>query len=132
MIDDIMKPKYAGYRVYAHNFNKFDSAFLFRSIQARYEIGNVLPRNTGLLSFTVKAYNAESKKRFSLKFVDSIALLPFSLASLCESFEIEDGKGDFPYDFVNAKNLNYKGPLPDYKYFPQSIDMIIKYTNMVN
>lgn len=132
MIDDIMIPKYAGYRVYAHNFNKFDSAFLFRIIQAKHKVSNVLPRNTGLLSFTATAYNAKSKKSFNLKFCDSIALLPFSLAYLGESFKVDVCKDVFPYDFVNASNLHYIGALPDYKYFPQSLDMLIKYTNMVN
>lgn len=131
MIDDIMISKYAGYTVYAHNFNKFDSAFLFKIIQAKYNVSNALPRNTGLLSFTASGYNPKSKNKFNLKFADSIALLPFSLDYLGESFNADVRKGDFPYTFVNALNLDYRGELPEYKYFTHSIDMVIKYCDMV-
>jgi hypothetical protein len=132
MIDNLMISKYNGYRVYIHNFNRFDSAFLYRILDRKYKISNELPRSNGLLSFTVTGYDAKTKKRFSLKFMDSIALLPSSLASLGEAFKVEVRKGIFPYDFVNENNLDYKGELPNYSYYPQSVDMAIKYTNMIN
>ena len=113
MIDDIMKFKYAGYTVYAHNFNKFDSAFLFRVIHNKYKISALIPRQTGLLCFSVT--NKINKKRYRIKFTDSLALLPFSLASLGQSFKVEVTKDVFPHDFVNASNLNYIGSLPQYK-----------------
>jgi len=129
MLSDIMIPKYAGRTVYFHNFNKFDSVFLFRIIHEMFKISNILPRDTGLLCFNVTFSDVNGKK-FRLKFSDSIALLPFSLAYLGESFKVDVVKGEFPHNFVNADNLEYKGVLPNYKYFTQSVDMLIKYTDM--
>lgn len=129
MIDDIMtNRKYAGYTVYAHNFNKFDSAFLFKNINKKYKITAVLPRDSGLLCFSV--WNTVGGKKFKVKFTDSIALLPFSLAKLGQSFKVDTLKGIFPYSFVNKYNLNYIGEMPEYKYYEQSADMMIKYSDM--
>jgi hypothetical protein len=130
MFEDIMVFKYTGYTMYAHNFNKFDSAFIFRFLNKKYKVTNIIPRNTGLLCFTV-THKIENKV-IRIKITDSIALLPSSLASLGESFNVDVIKDVFPHEFVNESNLDYVGDFPDLKYFGKniSIDMIIKYTDM--
>lgn len=48
---------------------------------------------------------------------DSLLILYGPLAKLAKSFNLEVGKDIFPYDFVSLDNLDYIGPVPDYKYF---------------
>ena len=43
-------------------------------------------------------------------------MLPSSLGKLADQFNVES-KGIFPYDFVNNSNLDYEGPVPEFKYF---------------
>ena len=102
MFDDIMISKYAGYTLYAHNFNKFDSAFIFRILNKKYKISNIIPRNTGLLCFTVT--HKISNKVIRIKITDSITLLPSSLAVLGSSFNVDVTKDVFPHDFINENN----------------------------
>ena len=54
--------------------------------------------------------------KYSLKFRDSLFMLPASLGKLADQFGVES-KGIFPYDFVKPNNLNYEGQVPDFKYF---------------
>ncbi len=134
MFDDIMISKYAGYTLYAHNFNKFDSAFIFRILNKKYKISNIIPRNTGLLCFTVT--HKISNKVIRIKITDSITLLPSSLAVLGSSFNVDVTKDVFPHDFINENNLDYIGDFPELKYFNSdgsgniSVDMVIKYGEM--
>jgi len=55
-----------------------------------------------------------------LRIVDSIRLLPSSLAKLAKDWKVETQKDHFPHYFFNGniKNtLNYKSPIPSYEYF---------------
>lgn len=67
-----------------------------------------------------------------LRIADSICLLQNSLQELGYSFKVETLKDDFPYNFVKADNLQYKGHLPDIKYFDKSDSFIFKYQLMVS
>ena len=55
--------------------------------------------------------------RIVINIKDSYLLLGSSLRSLCKVFNTKVKKGIFPYGFVNDKNLNYQGSIPDKKYF---------------
>jgi len=46
--------------------------------------------------------------------MDSYLILPSSLKSLSNSFNVENPKGIFPF---HLKNINYKGIVPDFKHF---------------
>lgn len=60
--------------------------------------------------------------RIVINIKDSYLLLGSSLRSLCKVFNTKVKKGIFPYGFVNDKNLNYQGSIPDKKYFERLID----------
>lgn len=52
------------------------------------------------------------------KFHDSMLHLPGSLKRQGAAFNLQVSKGDFPHGFSFAENLDYEGPIPDIKYFP--------------
>lgn len=64
------------------------------------------------VSLTIKVKN----KNLTIKFRDSMLLLPESLKKLGSTFNVES-KGIFPVFFPNDNSLNYQGEVPDYKYF---------------
>ena len=50
--------------------------------------------------------------------IDSLNFLPFPLRDFTKAFDLkETKKGFFPYMFNTPENQNYKGPLPNKKYF---------------
>jgi hypothetical protein len=52
-----------------------------------------------------------------LKFLDSVNFLPMSLKAMPKAFDLPYKKGDYPYLFNTAENLDYIGPYPDPKYY---------------
>ena len=142
-LDNMLKPKYHNYTVYAHNLGNFDVNFIFKILVRNFEVSRLIARGNSLIYFEVKrnlspslneAGIAKLKKASTvkLKFLDSICLLPSSLAELGNSFKVETLKDFFPYNFVRADNLNYIGSLPDIKYFDQPSGFIFRYQLMVN
>ena len=123
---DLCRRKYKGYRIYLHNFSKFDGYFLVKRLA---EIGHCDPTlNKGKI-IRCKFTLFNTKTLIELIFLDSYLMLPNSLQKLCESFNISDDnkKGIFPIKFTD---LTYKGNFPAYKYFPSKLDLNIynKYT----
>jgi hypothetical protein len=49
--------------------------------------------------------------------LDSFLLLPFALNKLAKFFNCDLDKGIFPYNFINASNLNYNSDVPAFHYF---------------
>jgi len=89
---DICIRKYKGYKIYFHNFNKFDSIFLIKYL---VQIGKCNPiiHKGKIISFTFKP---NWKKDFGyVTLLDSYLLLP-SLKSLSKSFSIDNPKDLFP------------------------------------
>lgn len=107
MFKDLFIKKYRNYKIYLHNFAKFDSIFLLKTFS---NITNIKPiiHNGNLIQLTI-TYN-----NYIITFKDSLLLLPSSLRKLCKSFNLEENKGIFPFKFTN---INYIGIIPDYKYF---------------
>jgi len=111
MMEDICIRKYKGYKIYLHNFAKFDAIFLIKYL---VELGNCKPIiNKGkIISFSFKP---NWKKDFGrITFLDSYLLLPSSLKNLSKGFTIDNPKDLFPILF---NNISYKGIVPDFKYF---------------
>jgi len=102
---DINKRKYRGYKIYLHNFSKFDGYFLIRYL-SQLGICNPIIHKGKIISCGFRLY--ESKN--IVTFLDSYLMLPSSLKDLCKSFNIskEDRKSIFPF-LLN--NLNYQGTL---------------------
>jgi hypothetical protein len=109
---DISKRKYRGYKIYLHNFSKFDGYFLIRNLS---QLGVIKPliHKGRIISCKFKLYESN----YSFTFSDSYLMLPSSLKDLCKSFNLnkEESKGIFPF---SLNNINYKGYVPDFKYFP--------------
>jgi len=108
-ITDISIRKYKGYKVYFHNFSKFDGYFLVKYLS---QLGFVDPILHKGRIISVNFLKKDTK--YNITFKDSYLLLPSSLKKLCKSFSVENPKGTFPVKFYE---LDYKGYVPDFKYF---------------
>lgn len=75
-------------KIYAHNGGKFDFLFLLQVafFLPDIQIKNMIPRGSGILSFEIHYKNTV------ITFVDSLAILPFSLDSITKSFNVEHKK----------------------------------------
>lgn len=100
---DIFIDKYKGYKVYAHNFGKFDSTFILPYVFDYYEVKPTM-MNRKMLCCKFKG------KKMSLTFYDSLNILPTSLEILGKTFNVDTPKGSFDFEFVNSlSDLNYIG-----------------------
>lgn len=103
----IMKRKYDGYRVYLHNFSNFDGIFLMKILNKLSD--NIIPLINDNKFIEIKFKYG----KYSLKFRDSLLLLPSSLDKLATEFKVEN-KGTFPILIWNNPDidLNYIGEVP--------------------
>ena len=104
--------------IFAHFGGKYDFQFLLKEFFAqrdRFYIDGMIPRGSGLLCMTVstmETVRAKPKEKFlirqldnglwlkkkrSITFKDSSAMLPFSLAMLTKNFGVEHKKKDFDF-----------------------------------
>lgn len=95
--------------IYVHNLDKFDKCFILKlAIQLDYNI-DVVPGAGGgqnsITSFTIKYVN--KTKIVKVVFMDSQKILPQSQKKLGVSFNIEEGKLDFPYKFMDSCDVLY-------------------------
>ena len=120
-IDQLIRPKYMGYKVYVHNLSHFDGIFLIRILAKFVNKHNldikIIKRDTSIISIKITMHI--KNKPYTIEFRDSLLTLPSSLESLGKSFKVES-KGLFPYQFVNnsSVDLNYIGVVPVYSFFP--------------
>ena len=80
LFDQLLRRKYRGYLVFAHNLSNFEVVFLFKyiaSLKNEYKI-NVIKRDDQIIA--IKIMNRD--KNVSLTIRDSLLLLPASLSSL--------------------------------------------------
>src|SRR6266508_4323727 len=108
-ITDICIRKYKNYRIYLHNFSKFDGYFLIKYLA---QLGYCEPiiHKGKIISCNFTSH----KHSVSITFMDSYLILPSSLKNLCKSFDVKDPKGIFPY---NLYDINYSSKLvPAIKY----------------
>ena len=108
----IMKRKYNGYKVYLHNFSKFDGVFLLKILTKLSDDVKPIINNNNFIKITFKFSS------YYLHFRDSYLLLPSSLKNLAKVFNV-DQKGIFPVLFLNNKEnqLNYIGNVPSFSNF---------------
>uniref|UniRef100_A0A896Z6L8 Probable DNA polymerase n=1 Tax=Coniophora puteana TaxID=80637 RepID=A0A896Z6L8_9AGAM len=104
------------YTFFAHNLGRFDSVFLIKSlvnlgykIQPRWKDNDII-----IVKIT--------KGKFKITLLDSIKLIPSSLAKLLKSFNCEITKGHFPHSFVNEATLNYIGSKPVINHYFENIN----------
>lgn len=82
---------------FAHFGGRFDFLFFIREAlrNSKYEISNLVPRGSGILSFDL------SDDTRTVTFRDSSALLPFSLRRLTESFRVDHKKQEIDYSKIS-------------------------------
>jgi DNA polymerase elongation subunit (family B) len=89
LFKELLRPKYEGYQLYAHNLSGFDINFIWEKLallSKDYSVG-IMKRENKILSITI------NKKHISLTIKDSFLLLPSSLKSLCKNFGTSTQKG---------------------------------------
>jgi hypothetical protein len=101
----------------AHFGGKFDFLFFLGYFipHPAFEVNNIIPRGSSLLSFDVTMRPIEGKDygftipSGKITFRDSSGLLPFSLGSITKSFGVETLKGEMDFLFVKDvyDNVDY-------------------------
>jgi DNA polymerase type B, organellar and viral len=109
-IKGIMIKEYDNYQVYIHNMSRFDAIFLLKILVNLGECKPII-HNDEIISITFMLNG------YVVTFKDSLKILIKSLRDLGHSFNVDIQKSIFPYNFVNENNLDYIGPIPDFKYF---------------
>jgi hypothetical protein len=105
--------KYNKYQIYIHNLMKFDIIFLLKYLVKHVSVNPLIHRGR-IIQLSI---NYGPNLQYILTFKDSYLILLASLRKLAESFLVKTRKSIFPHRFVNENNLNYIGPIPDFKYF---------------
>lgn len=92
--------------IFAHNGGCYDFNFVLQCVvkeegRKHFKILSVLPRGSSFLSMEIqRIYNINGREVEGPKilFRDSLAMLPFSLKQLTESFKTESAKGEWDHD----------------------------------
>lgn len=122
-INNMLNTKYHNAMFYTHNLGGYDAVFILKILadynkehgENYYKLKAVL-RDNRILKLQVSIKKSKSVTN-TIFLVDSLPLLPMSLASLAESFSTTYNKPLFPYSFVSEKTLYYVGNTPDIEYF---------------
>jgi len=95
--------------LYAHNGGAFDFNFVLQYVvkeegRKNFRIENIMPRGSSFLCIEIRRLywypgQAAPEEGPLLTFRDSLAMLPFALASLTESFKTECAKGSWDHDY---------------------------------
>ena len=93
--------------VILHNSYGYDAEFLLRRfLELRW-----------VLELIMDCTKIPSMRVENLISIDSLSFLSISLKSMPKSFNLTCKKGNYPYFFNKAKNLDYVGPYPEPKYY---------------
>jgi hypothetical protein len=84
--------------IFAHNGGGFDFNFVLQDVicgasRKDYLLEQVMPRGATFLSIKI----SHKKTKIEIEFRDSLAMLPFSLKALTESFQTECAKGEWDH-----------------------------------
>ena len=103
---------------FAHNASGYDSRLLFEACKKLRTDTQIMPIMRGGKFMQITLCTKRGKNTVRTIFRDSLLHLKGSLASLGKDF-CSDGleKGHFPHLFNTPENYNYKGVIPDLKYF---------------
>lgn len=136
-IDEILRAKYSGITFYTHNFGKFDSVFIIKTLlefnkqimdspdvntpenKKNPYILKTVCRDDIILKLTIQ--RKVDGVLHSVSIMDSYRILTSKLSDLCKKYEVEVKKGFFPYDFATENNLSYIGETPNINYYGYSI-----------
>jgi hypothetical protein len=106
----IIQPCFSGYRVYAHNFGRFDGPILLNYVDL--ELYKIKPIYSNNILYQLSVSGSPCKIPCKIYMRDSLLLMPGSLDKLARGLGVKTKKGDFPHSFACEENLNYKGVSP--------------------
>lgn len=102
-LEAFLTQKYRSHIFYAHNGGKFDFTFLLHHLVQKGWRDKYLiePMRAGarIIQLTIRDHHNHS---WVLR--DSVALLPFTLKKICETFDVEHKKGDFDHMKIHWGN----------------------------
>ena len=94
-------------RVYVHNLSGFDAMFLIKTL-ANYRDFKIIKKDDTIISLSVSKLIKDCAGKYienNITFIDSLNLLPSSLANLGKAFGVSQ-KGDFDHNRTNkCKNI---------------------------
>lgn len=106
----IVRHKYRGYNIYAHNGGKFDFNFLLNELRGFDFPFKIIAQSGRIVELKVYQNNDELKKLKSwnnVKFVDSYMLLPYSLDKLTKDFNVKHKKLNFMGNLKDKRDYEY-------------------------
>jgi hypothetical protein len=114
LFKELLRNKYYGYSVYAHNLSRFDLVFLFKYLASLAQEGiysvDIIKKDDQVKS--IKIFNQDKKVSITLK--DSYLLLPASLADLANLFLESQQKTKEPVYVGDPDSPYYTGSLEHY------------------
>lgn len=122
----ILVGQYHGWKLYVHNFAKFDGVFILKTLaKLPVKVVPIMRKSKIIcikLYYGYKAKDSSGNKEYlySMTFFDSFHLLPLSLEKLGKAFcdDASLTKAMFPLKLLDEyPNLDYKGAVPHLKYF---------------
>ena len=91
----------------AHNGGKYDTRFILNYLICK----GIKPK------VVLQGNNIKKLQYKKVTVLDSYAHIPLPLRSFTKIFGLETKKGDFPIKFISNNNIDYRGKIPDKKYF---------------
>lgn len=142
LFQELLKRKYRGYSVFAHNLSRFDIIFIFKYIASLhnnkgYKISCIL-KDGDIISINIK----NSKKGVNITLRDSYLLLQASLLKLSKAFNCKELKGMEPVllnndslsvsekYYAQENILHYNKDVKVLENFQEWRKLIIKYCNL--
>lgn len=112
----VIRHKYRGYRIYAHNGGKFDFNFLAEKLKYSNRKLDFLMSSATCVQLSVYHNNEIDEdgnllSRNCTRFVDSYRLLPYALDKLTKDFDVEHKKINFMPKGVKKKDFVYLNEL---------------------
>ena len=95
----------------AHNGAGYDVHFVMRWLFSRGQSPSFIPSNGKNPSRIIEM------KHLERRFIDSLAFIDCPLSGFGKAFGLEITKGYFPHEFNTTCRQNYKGIIPDKKYY---------------
>ena len=117
--------KYHYKKIYIHNLSYFDGIFILDTL-AKLGHLDVTMKDGKIIKLKLTSRYTDpitgKVSKIILFFYDSLLILPASLDNLSNSFNIENKKSIFPFEFINSDkfSFDYSGDVPEYKYFPNA------------
>ena len=129
LFDFLLRRKYKGYQVYAHNLSRFDIIFLLNEmagLRSSYII-EIIKKDDKYISIKISHKN----KAITIILKDSYLLLPSSLANLSQQFNVDIQKGIEPVFTGDPKSEYFMKDLSHYNKEIEKIENLSEWKSKV-